>query len=190
MAKRSDFERRARGFYRTPREAVKPLLPHLAACSFFDEPCAGDGALIAALEEFGHTCGYACDIEPQNERVSREDARNLVYSSSGLIITNPPWPEGGKRGNPTVEIAQHLKSIADTWLLLPADFLHCLYFTRSGLFSCCDRIVSVGRVSWEGNGVKGKDNAAWYLFLKDGHSRDAPLAFGLQHQFLTEDKGV
>lgn len=36
MAKRSGFERRARGFYRTPCEAVKPLLPHLATPSFFD----------------------------------------------------------------------------------------------------------------------------------------------------------
>lgn len=186
MAKRSGFERRARGFYRTPCEAVKPLLLHLTTPSFFDEPCAGDGALIAA----GHFCGYACDIEPQHERIIREDARSLAYSPSGLIITNPPWPEGGKRGNPTVEIAQHLKNIADTWLLLPADFLHCLYFTTSGLFSCCDRIVSVGRVSREGNGVKGKDNAAWYLFLKDGHNRAAPLAFGLLPQFLTEDKGA
>ena len=50
MAKRSGFERRARGFYRTPCEAVKPLLLHLTTPSFFDEPCAGDGALIAALE--------------------------------------------------------------------------------------------------------------------------------------------
>jgi len=46
--------------------------------------------------------------------------------------------------------------------LLNADFAHCGYFR--GVARRCVRIVSVGRVSWEENGVKGKENCAWYLF--------------------------
>jgi len=26
-------------------------------------------------------------------------------------------------------------------------------------------VVPVGRLSWEGNGVAGKDNCAWYRFI-------------------------
>lgn len=56
MGKRSDFERHERDYYRTPPSAVAPLLAHLPIMTHFIEPCAGDGALIDALEAVGHKC--------------------------------------------------------------------------------------------------------------------------------------
>jgi len=51
---------------------------------------------------------------------------------------------------------------APTWMLADADWM----FTKQAIpyLENCDLIVSVGRVSWEGNGVSGKENAAWYRF--------------------------
>ena len=62
MGKRSNFERRPADFYPTPRAAVMPLIPHLRGIRSFAEPCAGDGALVRHLEEFGLRCVYAGDI--------------------------------------------------------------------------------------------------------------------------------
>ena len=53
MGKRSNFERREADFYPTPRAAVVPLIPYLRCIRSFAEPCAGNGALVRHLEEFG-----------------------------------------------------------------------------------------------------------------------------------------
>jgi hypothetical protein len=53
MGKRSKFERREADFYPTPQAAVVPLIPYLRGIRTFAEPCAGDGALMRHLEEFG-----------------------------------------------------------------------------------------------------------------------------------------
>ena len=66
MGKRSHFERREADFYPTPRAAVVPLIPHLRGIRNFAEPCAGDGALIRHLEEFGLRCVYAGDIRDRS----------------------------------------------------------------------------------------------------------------------------
>jgi hypothetical protein len=62
MGKRSSFERIPRDFYPTPFEAVPPLIPYLRGIKTFAEPCAGDGALVRHLEEFGLRCVYSGDI--------------------------------------------------------------------------------------------------------------------------------
>ena len=157
------FKRRPRDFYATPAEAVVPLLGHLPPKTKFDEPCAGEGALIGHLERAGHVCVGASDINENSQSIYiwPFDVMEKNFCHGSMFITNPPWPQGG-RGEPTLSIALHLSSIAPTWLLLSADFMHNKYFNI--LVSRCLKIVSVGRVSWMGNGVKGFDNCAWYLF--------------------------
>ena len=55
--------------------------------------------------------------------------------------------------------------VAPTWLLLPADYMHNMYFTE--FENMCVRIVSVGRVKWiEDSKHTGKENCVWYLFDK------------------------
>lgn len=160
MGKRSTFERKARDFYPTPYEAVLPLLPHLPDGVVFDEPCAGDRDLVAHLTTHGHDCARASDVSDRYP----VDAFDLKRTGAQMFITNPPWPLPGKNGDPTISMAIHLSDMLPTWFLLNADVAHNKYFRR--VEHRCRKIVSVGRVSWAGNGVKGKENCAWMLFDK------------------------
>jgi hypothetical protein len=164
MGKRSDkFERNPRGFYPTPVSAVQPLLRHLPDGVQFDEPCAGNGALVRHLEAAGHSLTFASDIHPMADGIAKKDALNLGQCNGDMFITNPPWPEQNRRGEPVLSILKHLSSIAPTWLLLPSDFAYNVYSGQvAGL---CQKIVSVGRVKWISDSKhSGKDNSAWYLF--------------------------
>ena len=166
MSKRAPGQpRRARDFYPTPPEAVLPLVPHLPRRgATYVEPCAGAGDLIRGLELHWPQgrCIGASDLEPQAPGIAVGDARSITESAAHLFITNPPWPRMGSRGEPVISLARHLASLRPTWLLLPFDFAAAGYFAALG--PLCARIVPVGRVSWMGNGVGGKDNAAWFLF--------------------------
>jgi hypothetical protein len=164
MSKRSSqFKRNPRGLYPTPLAAVHPLLRFLPDGTHFDEPCAGNGALIGHLEAAGHCLAFASDIHPMANAIIERDALDINQCQGDMFITNPPWPEPNQRGDPALAILTHLSSLAPTWLLLPADFAHNVYFR--GVEERCQKIVSVGRVKWiPGTKHSGKDNAAWYLF--------------------------
>ena len=162
MGKRSSgFARVERDFYPTPKAAVEPLLPHLDARTRFVEPCAGDGRLVVHLEDAGHQCRYACDIEPMAGWVSQRDAFEIQEVESikaEMIITNPPWDR--KFLHPFIE---HCIGLAPTWLLFDADWMHTKQ--SANYMPYCSKIVSVGRVKWiEDSKMTGKDNCAWYLF--------------------------
>ena len=156
MTKRADgkFKRRKNDFYATPEAAVLPLLPHLDPHTRFDEPCCGEHDLVRHLEKHGHHCASFSDI---NAPAYPVDAFHWKNCHGDCFITNPPW---------TREILHplitHLSDIAPTWLLFDADWMH----TKQAIphLERCQKIVSVGRVSWMGNGVSGFDNCAWYLF--------------------------
>lgn len=167
MAKRSNFERKEKDSYPTidPR-AVRALLPHLSPRTAFAEPCAGAGHLIRSLEEAGHSCMWATDID------DGLDALDLIESdlvACDFIITNPPWSR--HLLHPMIE---HFANLRPTWLLFDADWAHT---AQAGhlLDRYCLRIVSVGRLIWqEGTKMQGKDNAAWYLFH---HAKSGPTEF-------------
>lgn len=155
MGKRSNFERRKNDAYQTPPAAVLPLLPHLRGISTFAEPCAGEGKLIATLECHGLICVHQGDIEDGRDALLDEELPRIRVDA---IITNPPW---------TREILHPMilrfQSIAPTWLLFDADWIH----TRQAapFIDQCSHIVSVGRVKWiEDSAFTGKDNAAWHRF--------------------------
>lgn len=158
MGKRSDFKRNKHDFYPTPYEAVLPLLPHLPANVSFNEPCAGDGALIRHLERHGHVCISATDIEPQWCGIHRRDAFEQKGTQADLFITNPPW------SRPILHpLIMHLSDIRPTWLLLDADWMHTKQ--AAPYMDRCRMIISVGRVKWiPDSKFTGKDNASWYLF--------------------------
>ena len=160
MGKRSDFQRIERDYYPTPIEAVRPLVPHLPRAKFwYTEPCAGDGRLVrhlCDLTEGRARAEYACDLEPQIPEVEQFDAMGI--QSASMFITNPPWDR--KVLHPLIE---HLSSIAPTWLLFDADWMH----TKQSrpMVQRLKKVVSVGRVRWiEGTNMTGKDNCCWHLF--------------------------
>lgn len=172
MGKRSNFERVERDFYPTPPEAVAPLLAHLAPGTIFMEPCAGDGALVRALEAAGHACVAAIDIEPQAPNVSRADALRDPLPDVPMFITNPPWAREVLH-----PLIVRLSDAAPTWLLFDADWMHTV---QAAPFKPRLReIVSVGRVKWIADSDStGKDNCAWYLF--DAPADDAIASFHLR----------
>lgn len=170
MGKRSNFERVERDYYPTPREAVLPLLPHLAPDTAFAEPCAGDGALIRTLDLAGHACVWASDIHPRNHGIVSLDALLIQGMAADCIITNPPWDRDIL--HPMIE---HFSSMLPAWLLFDADWAH----TRQSaeLIKRCSKIVSVGRVKWiPDSKMTGKDNCMWALF-EPGHT-EGPHFYG------------
>ena len=172
MGKRSNFERVERDFYPTPESAVLPLLPHLQSGVRFVEPCAGDGSLVRHLEEHGHECSHACDIEPQESWITKKNALEVTFvmSRGDYIITNPPWNR--KILHPMIE---HFSRIRPTWLLFDADWMHTKQSAQ--YMHLCSKIVSVGRVKWiPDSKMTGKDNCAWYLFYE--HAKIPTQFFG------------
>jgi len=161
MGKRSSFERIPKDKYYTPRAAIDPLLPHLKSNSSFFEPCAGDGTLIRHLEGEGHTCKYACDIEPEHHRICKRDALEISHVSADYVITNPPWDR--KVMHP---IIKHFAQMGPTWLLFDANWL----FTKQAApyMRWCSKVVVIGRVKWiEDSKMTGKDDSVWALFEPD-----------------------
>jgi len=152
MGKRSDFPRKEKDFYRTPPEAVEPLLPHLPMQVFFAEPCCGDGALVNHLTKIGHICTYSSDIQ------RGDDALKFKAHDSEYIITNPPWTRSLLH-----PMILHFSKQRPTWLLFDADWMHTKQ--SKPYIGRCEKIVSVGRVKWFPDSPHtGKDNVAWYLF--------------------------
>jgi hypothetical protein len=162
MAKRSNFERIERDYYRTfdPR-ALKPLWGHLNHETHFIEPMAGDGILRDQLTAKGHVCLQAYDIEPQGAGIEQRDALKYKPAHHGFtFITNPPW-----RRDILHPAIIHLSDMAPTWMIFDSDWA----FTNQAapFMRRLRRIVAVGRVRWiEGTTEDGKDNAAWFLFDK------------------------
>lgn len=157
MGKRSDFVRHERDYYPTPFHAMEPLFPHLSYKTTFAEPCAGDGRLIDHLESQGHVCKLAMDLEPMRDDIRQGNALDWKgKTEDSLIITNPPWDR--KILHPMID---HFKTIAPTWLLFDADWVHTQQSAR--FMPYCRKIVSIGRVKWFDDKA-GKDNSCWYLF--------------------------
>jgi hypothetical protein len=172
MGKRSSFVRNKHDAYDTPAKALLPLLPLLKPAKRFIEPCAGAGALVRALEEHGHHCAGAFDVEPRGEGISKGDAATFDvskhYNRADCFITNPPW------SRPVLHpIIFNLFWQLPTWLLLDADWMHTQQ--AAPYLALCTKIVSIGRVRWiEGSASDGKENSAWYLF----EPRGRPEFFG------------
>ena len=164
MGKRSNFERRERDLYPTPREAVEPLLDHIDIESLFIEPCAGDGALVNHLQSAGLRCTWASDVEPMASGIRAQDAMTLDFATlcADFIITNPPWDRIIL--HPMIE---RFARNRPTWLLFDADWIHTKQ--SAPFMPLLRKIVSVGRVKWiPDSKMTGKDNVCWMLF--DAHS--------------------
>lgn len=160
MGKRSNFKRNPRDYYKTPYKCVLPLLPHITVKKFI-EPCAGDGALVQHLEHNGLECVKMFDIEPQDTAIEKGDALKYNPMDDNFFffnyITNPPWSRDIL--HPMIE---RFIKYSPAWLLIDADWMQTVQ--AAPYLENCEKIVSIGRVSWMENGTQGKDNCAWYYF--------------------------
>lgn len=154
MSKRTQTSS-ARNWWPTPPDAVTPLLAVLPPQTRFVEPCAGDGILARTLQQAGHLCMDAYDLEPRGPGVRLADA--LLTPLTCQAITNPPFER--PLLVPLLEAWVRANAL---WLLLPLDHLANRWFGPYAPH--VRRIVPVGRVSWLGNGKGGMDNHAWVLF--------------------------
>lgn len=164
MGKRTkqEFERRDRDYYATiDPDAVKPLIPFIRGLRVA-EVCAGNGDLSMLLEPDVKVV-WESDLDPQNKYILQKNARYLHegdLQDCQTIVTNPPFT--WKLLEPLLE---HLPTLKPTWLLLPADVMHN---KRMGPYmKRCRFVVSVGRLYWVENKVKGVDNYCWFKFVNE-----------------------
>lgn len=173
MAKRNNdqggFERKGRDFYATiDPDAVEFFKYNDIPCRYI-EPCAGSGDLCRLLQNYpNHTLHRAFDIEPQADYIEKKDASLLTLEDlegADLVITNPPY-----KWEMLKPIMDNLLPKISTWLLLPADTMHNVRMADY-INKYCYGVASVGRLYWEENKVKGKDNFVWYCFAPDALAR-------------------
>ena len=144
-------------FWVTPVGPIHKLARHLPFGLIFDEPCAGDGAILRGLAPFGIICGAAHDMTPRAEGIVPGDATRLPLSGRP-IITNPPY------GWPLLKpLLDHWVGRAECWLLLPWD-MPC-NVRMSPYAAHIDRILPLGRVKWiVGSKSTGMENSGWFHF--------------------------
>lgn len=171
MAKRSDFKRVERDYYRTiDSRAVQALKPFIPEGTTFSEICAGDGILTDQLvKEMSLVCVSEYDIEPQNNlRIAYLDALTIEEKhviGADLIVTNPPWDR--KVLHPLIEKCANLRP---TWFLFDSNWANTV---QSGklIETYCTDIVAIGRLKWiEGTTMSGKDDCSWFRFDKNKQS--------------------
>lgn len=163
MSKRGEtkFERKGRDYYPTiDPHAVKALSWYYDGWRpYFFEPCIGQGHLKDLLENHGFGFTGGCDIEenPWLTLDGKKLTEDHIPERTEYFITNPPF-----KWEILDPILDHLLTLRPNWMLLPADFMHN---KRSAKYmDKCQLILSVGRLYWEENKVKGTDNFCWYLF--------------------------
>lgn len=163
MGKRDNdkFERNKRDYYATiDPAAVNALVDHLPLPCSFVEPCAGAGDLVVELcRHHAIFCLGATDIEPSHHLVEKFNCldSSVAHPDQNCFITNPPFSWDMLK-----PILDHLPTLSPTWLLLPADYMHNI--RMAPYMSHCSRVVSIGRLYWMPNKVKGVDNYCWYKF--------------------------
>ena len=164
MGKYSDFSRVEKDFYPTidPNAIVKPFWERIYGKTYA-EPCYGDGDLENQLMEVAN-CRWRSDIRETVGSSKVKDALALTRDDVGdcdLIITNPPYDR-----KTLLPIIEHFISLRPTWLLLPGDMMHNKYFSKYVDTASC--IISVGRLYWQANQIRGKNNFCWYYWPRYG----------------------
>ena len=166
MGKRSNFPKKDKDFYGTVDEKVlkKAFLDHIRG-STYAEPCWGEGDLEDLLKGVA-TCKWRSDLRdtsPVSKQMSAIEITSWDLKECDYIITNPPFTK-----SVLLPILDHFISLKPTWLLLPADYMHNLYFRP--YMDKCTKVVSIGRICWfpsDGKRVASTDNFCWYYWPKN-----------------------
>lgn len=165
MARRSNFKRIERDYYRTfDPKAGDALRPFIKDVEIALEPFAGAGDLV---KQFPNIKWVYSDIEPQVCWIDEMDAfkwtkEKIEEEDFDAIITNPPW------SRPLMHRAiEHFAPIKPTWLLLDANWVWTKQ-AKPYIDKYLTDIVTIGRLKWiEGTTMSGKDDTAWFRFSSD-----------------------
>jgi hypothetical protein len=90
-------------FYATGPDTVRYLLDRESFQGEVHEPCAGDGAIVRVLQQYGLTV-HASDIRNHPGVCGRGGLDALDLGRAENVVTNPPWPTA-------LRIAEHLIKI-------------------------------------------------------------------------------
>lgn len=163
MSKRSDFLKKGKDFYATvDAKAIPTKLVDFIKGKTYAEPAYGNGDLENLLSGVA-TCKWRSDIRNTVDNSLVMDALDVTKEDlvdCDLIVTNPPFSK-----DILLPLIDHFVSLKPTWLLLPADYAHNIYF--SPYMERCSKVVSVGRVCWfpkDGKRVASTENFAWYFW--------------------------
>lgn len=162
MGKRSSMEKVPKDYYPTSDpKALPPAFIKEVRGKPYAEPCCGEGHLVDLLADVA-TCKWESDLEWRG--AGREkDAMGVTkenLSGCDLILTNPPYTR-----SVLLPMIDHFISLKPTWLLLPSDFMHNLYF--GPYMAKCSKVISIGRLCWfpkDGKRVASTDNYSWYYW--------------------------
>ena len=160
MSKRSSFKKVPKDFYATiDPNAIPPKLSEFVRGKSYASPCYGNCDLEDLLMDVA-VCRWRSDIRNTVRSSKVWDAMCLSKNElerCDLIITNPPYSR-----DVLLPMIDHFISLKPTWLLLPADMMHNLYF--GDYMRKCSKVISVGRICWfpkEGKRVASTDNYMW-----------------------------
>lgn len=175
MGKRSDKERIPHDFYATTDlKALAPEFTKNIRGKSYAEPCYGEGDLENLLRDFA-LCEWRSDIRTTTSGCYTLDASCLSKESidrCDLIITNPPYTR-----NVLLPMIEKFISLKPTWLLLPADYMHNVYF--GDYMSRCSKVVSIGRLKWfKDSPHTSTDNYAWYYWKYKADTETETVFYG------------
>lgn len=159
MSKRTKTDnalKNPKDFWPTPFKPIRKLAEVLPPFTVYEEPCAGDGAILRGL--YDHLCGDAYDFMPRAIGIRGADA--LTVRPKYLVITNPPY-----RRSLLQPLLDHWIGRHECWLLLPLDMASNVW--TNPYMRYVDRILPLGRVSWMQNGKAGMENSCWFHFGLD-----------------------
>lgn len=165
MQYRSGKEQPPLGFYPTLPSTIEPLLPLLPKRTRFIEPCAGDYSLAGYLEQHGHECVFASDLEPRHEEVCVRDAGKHDFRSiqADMVITNFPY-----RKQLLKPILENLIPQIDIWMVIYSSWLDTLWAAKFMEHAAIE--LPIGRARWPlgvevtDPGGAGKRDFSWVLF--------------------------
>lgn len=164
MGKRSNLpSNRPKDFWGTidPQSIPQTLVNKLMGKTYA-EPCYGEGDLEDQLMGIAN-CGWRSDVRKTvgcSKVMDATKLRAVDVAHCDVIVTNPPFSWDLLK-----PLLDHLPTVLPTWLLLPADVMHNV---RMGPYmKQCSDVISVGRLYWMENKVRGVDNYAWFCFRND-----------------------
>lgn len=162
MGKRSSFEKVPKEFYpTTDPNAVVPLVRFIRGRTYA-EPCYGNGDLEDLLVDVA-TCKWRSDVRETVSSSKVTGALSITakdIADCDLILTNPPFSKPV-----LLPMLDHFISLKETWLLLPADYMHNSYF--GSYMRRCKSVVSIGRLRWfKDSKASSTDNFCWYFWPK------------------------
>lgn len=188
--------------YPTPRWATIRLLerlPELAICRQWLEPCAGEGAIIAAVNEFAEPVEHfvrpewtAIEIRPEAEDVlSRHvPASNIIFDDyltvTGLaepevVISNPPF----RIAYEVIQRSLHFRN-AEVIMLLRINFLASVKRHKFMQKYPPDVYVLPNRPDFKAHGKTDSIEYAWYHWPKGRRRRECGRIYVLDETPLEE----